>query len=240
MNSPLLLPDTEHLLGELDPREFNRLLGLPRERELSGELAAQAEWARRWYRTHARPSLLVRRFGILQIGPTGVLLDGEEHLGGAALATHLREHEAHALLAIAASAGPEIDAECAACWREGRVDQGYFLDRLGAAIAEQLLASSRSGACHQLAGTHEFLIPQLSPGCGGWSLDHQAELYRLVAEPHGALPVQLLTSGGLVPSHAILAVTGITHRAPPDKLEVCRLCDAAHCRYRRAPYGGPR
>lgn len=238
MNGPLLLPVAEHLLSELDPAEFNRLLGLPRERVLEGDLAERAEWARTWYSTHARPCLVLRRFAILEIGRDGILLEGEEYLGGTALADYLRRYEAHALLCIAASAGAEVDDECAACWRDGRLDQGYFLDRLGATIAEQLVGSSRAGTCHLLAATNECLTPHLSPGCGGWSLDHQGDLYRLLAAPHGTLPLRILTSGGLVPSNAILAVAGITHRVVSDDRLACARCNCHSCRYRRVPFGG--
>jgi hypothetical protein len=109
----------------------------------------------------------------------------------------------------AITAGTEVEDEVAKLWREERVDEAYFLDRLAAAVVEHLAASLGNGR---------------SPGHRGFGIEEQAKLHALV-EPE---EIDLLPSGMLRPVHSILAVYG-----PEDaSLSPCARCDF-RCSFRR-------
>ena len=56
------LPDTN-----VQPAEFKRLLGFPRERVLEERPRELAEWARAWYGKHGRPWVYARQAQSLSI-----------------------------------------------------------------------------------------------------------------------------------------------------------------------------
>ena len=231
----------ERIVREIGPGEFNRVLGMPRRRVLAGDLASRATWARAWYAAHGRPYACLRRHAITRIERDEVHLAGGRRLLGRVLADRLRRDEAHALIAMAVSAGPEAGETAAGLWQSGRPDEGYFLDRLGVAVVEQLLRSVMRDRSPRSEGPGERMTPHCSPGCGGWELEHQAAVWGLLYQADDAPPIRLLPSGALLPTHAVLAVAGVTRRqvrrSPQD---VCRRCDLVRCRLRRATYGGGR
>jgi hypothetical protein len=236
--------------------EFRRLLGIPRGREMAAEVRERAELARRWYAEHGRPFVAVRRVALGSAAPGSVTLETGEVITGAALAERLRDGEAHALVALAVSAGPEVAAEAARLWADDRPDESYFLDRFAAAIAEQLVWQASAALCGDATAAGEGLLPHLSPGCGRWEISAQHELMALLcAEPMPRSPatppaggedeqpvvelgpMTLLASGALKPQHSLLAALGVARRAIVATPESsCRSCDLARCRYRRAPY----
>ncbi len=236
--------------------EFRRLLGIPRGREVAAEIRERAELARRWYAEHGRPFVAVRRVALRSAAPGSVTLETGEVITGAALAERLRDGEAHALVVLAVSAGPEVAAEAARLWADDRPDESYFLDRFAAAIAEQLVWQASAVLCGDATAEGEGLLPHLSPGCGRWEISAQHELMALLcaepmsrssaAPPAGGEdeqpvlefgPMTLLASGALKPQHSLLAALGVACRAIVATPESsCRSCDLARCRYRRAPY----
>ncbi len=109
----------------------------------------------------------------------------------------------------AITAGREVEDEIANLWEADRVDEAYFLDRLAAAVVEHLAASLGNGR---------------SPGHGGFGIEEQAKLHRLVA-PEG---VELLPSGMLRPVHSLLAVYGPEEASSSP----CSRCDW-RCSFRR-------
>ena len=105
----------------------------------------------------------------------------------------------------AITAGAEVEEEIARRWREDRVDEAYFLDRLAAGVVEHLARSI--GVC---------------PGAVGWKIERHFELMTILGS--GA-PVELLPSGMLKPVHSLLAlVTG--------ESATCSKCDC-RCDFRR-------
>lgn len=232
-------PDAGELAREIDAEELSRLLGLPRHRELDGELAERAAWARAWYAERGTPYARVHRYAIVELAEQSVLLEDGRRLSGRGLAEHLRRYQAHGLAAIAVSAGDAMDAACAALWREGRPDEGYFLERLGAAVVERLLLRTTLEFCQRAELAGETLTPHLSPGCGRWELGEQHALWGLLFPDGEPGPMTLLESGGLTPKNSILAAAGLTRRAMTHSPSgACRSCGLAHCGFRRAPYGG--
>jgi hypothetical protein len=184
-----------------------------------------------------------------------VTLETGEVIEGAALAERLVAGEAHALVAIAVSAGREAADEAARLWADDRPDESYFLDRFAAAVTEQLVWQASAALCGDATAADEALLPHLSPGCGRWEISAQHQLMALLlggsmpadrdadSSRHDSEhcmtigPLTLLESGALRPQHSLLAALGVTGRAIVSTPESsCRSCDLAHCRYRRARY----
>jgi hypothetical protein len=111
----------------------------------------------------------------------------------------------------AITAGAEVEDEVAKLWREDRVDEAYFLDRLAASVVEHLAASLGNGR---------------SPGHQGFPIGEQSKLYALV-EP---AEIELLPSGMLRPVHSILAVYDLSDQSA--YLSPCSRC-SFRCSFRR-------
>lgn len=234
------LPDPGAIAAEITPQELNRVLGMPRERGLDGDLAERAAGARAWYAAHGTPYVRVYRYDIAEIGTDAVTLAGGRRLMGERLAEHLRRYDAHAIAAIAVSAGAEVDEASAAAWQDDRPDEGYFLERLGVAVVERLLFRTTLDFCQHSGQAGETLTPHLSPGCGRWELAQQHVLYTMLFPEDERGPISLLESGGLAPKNSLLAVAGITRGAVVhSRTDGCRSCSHQKCGFRRAPYGGP-
>lgn len=228
------------IAASIAPREYNRLLQLPRDRELEGDLLDRAQSARNWYSTHGKPFIASRRVELTEIFSTSILLATGTQLNSMVLAQRLRAGESHALVILAASAGIAVAEEVSRHWAEGRPDEAFFLDRFAVAVTERLLYWSAATLCRAAEPEHETLMPHLSPGCGNWDIEDQHKLMSLLAGDSATLgPLQLLPSGALHPQHSVLAAMGVTHRNfanTPDQL--CRGCDLHPCGFRRAPYAG--
>ncbi len=223
------------IAAAVTPAAYHRLLGMPRHRALHGLLAERAREARAWYARHGRPCAYSRRHAIAALGADTVRLEGGREFTSHALAERLRRCNAHAVVGLAVSAGPEIDAACRRLWQDGRHDESYFLERFGVAVAEQLIAAATLGHCRDVAGSAETITPHLSPGCGSWNLGEQRVLWDAIFPAGESGPIRLLESGGLTPQHSMLAAAGVTRQtqtaAPPD---ACRACDLQRCAFRRA------
>lgn len=237
MSDATLLLDGSQVAGEIDPREYHRLLGMPRSRPLEGLVAERAEWARDWYARNGRPYIRARRHAIVELSADTVRLEGGHRFASAAFAAHLRRWEAHAMVGMAVSAGREVDEAGEEMWQDGRPDEGYFLERFGVAVVERLVFSATLRLCQLAEGGDATLTPHLSPGCGSWELEHQRALWETIF-PDGELgPIRLLDSGGLMPKNSILAAAGVTRQVvAASALDACRSCDLERCRFRRAPY----
>jgi hypothetical protein len=226
----------------ISTREYNRLLSMPRDRELEGDLLDRATGARQWYAKYGRPFVASRRIDLTEVSPISILLENGMSLDSEVLAQRLTKGEAHALIVLALSAGTEVAEEVARHWNEGRPDEGFFLDRIAVAITEQLLFWAAATLCRSFEADQETVLPHLSPGCGHWELGDQHKLMTLLTGSQETTvlgPLEILESGGLRPQHSILAAMGITRKRfaiSPESL--CRACDLNPCKFRRAPYSG--
>jgi hypothetical protein len=151
------------------------------------------------------------------------------------------------------TAGPEVDAESARRWQDGRPDEAYFLDRFAAAVVEQLVLRAMTWLCREASAREETAIAHLSPGCGGWEFEAQRPLFELLADgavagervdgeelaPARLAPFAMLASGMLRPKSSLLAAIGLS-RDPRavGPADLCRGCDLSPCRFRRAAYSG--
>ncbi len=237
-----LSPAPAVIAARVSEAEYARLLLVPRARLAAGLLRERADAARAWYAGHGRPLALARGAEVVRVGDDAVLIAGGEALPGAALAGRVRAAEATRVLAVLASAGPEIDAAGAEAWADGRPDDGFFLERFGVAVAEELLRASAVALCREAEARGETLLPHLSPGCGDWELAAQAPLWGLLAAGAGLGAVRLHESGQLTPKASILAAIGVAARreelASLDPRDACRACDLHPCGFRRAPHRG--
>jgi hypothetical protein len=233
-------PEAAAAVGE---RELLRLLGMPRGRELQGELRARADSARAWYAAHGRPYVATRRQDVQGVGSMGVTLADGSDLRSGRLAEDLRTTDGHSVLVLAVSAGREVAAEVSRAWDEDRPDEAYFLDRFATAVTEALVRHASGAECRAASEAGETLLPPRSPGCSDFAIGDQHRLMALLgavptAQERVALgPIELLPTGALDPPHSLLAALGVTRQAvkatTPEVL--CRGCELDPCAYRRAP-----
>jgi hypothetical protein len=242
-----LRPPAAELASAVSERELLRLLGLPRGRELEGELRARADGARAWYAKFGRPFTASRRIEVRSVSATEVRLADGTELRSPALADSLLATRGHAVLVLAVSAGREVAAEVARAWADERPDEAYFLDRFAAAVTEALVLWSSGEACRTASSAGETLLPPLSPGCGRFEIGDQHRLMALLgaaqaADERLALgPIELLPSGALDPPHSLLAALGVSRqpRAATTAEGLCRACELDPCAFRRAPRSKP-
>jgi len=237
VNAPdILSVAAEEIATGVPEREYRRLLGIPRDRVLPGELADGTQRARRWYALHGRPFVAVRCVELRAVGPASVTLATGDVITSVALADRLHDGEAHALVVLAASAGLEVAEETARLWTAGRPDEAYFLDRLAAVITESLVPWTSARLCRAFSPRHERLLPHLSPGCSNWDLADQQRLMRLLGGRGTCGPMTVLASGALQPQYSLLAALGVTRRSQVATREPsCRRCDLDPCSFRRVP-----
>jgi hypothetical protein len=232
-------PVAADLAGEVADSEYLRLLGVPQAKALEGNLTETAHWARSWYAAHGRPYLAARRVTISKLGEATIELETGASFSSRALAGRLASSEAHALLALAVSAGGAVDEESRRLWEEERLEESYFLDRFGAAVTRRLVRWATRWYCRRSEPSGETLLPHLSPGCGGWDFEDQVPLLGLLMDPAKREgPLHMLPSGMLTPKNSLLAACGITRRrVAPSPSDVCGACDLSPCSFRRAPHG---
>jgi hypothetical protein len=236
------------LAGEVREHELLRLLSLPRGRALEGDLRDRAEEARTWYATNGRPYASARRAAVRSCDGDSVRLEDGTELRSGMLADRLRSGEAHAVYALAATAGREVADEVSRRWATDRPDEAYFLDRFAVAVTERLVFWAAGELCRVSEPAGETLLAHLSPGCGQWDLADQHRVMALLVGADGSPraaeaervhlgPLEMLPSGALHPQHSLLAVLGVTRRvvsASPEDL--CRDCELTPCAFRRAPF----
>ncbi len=126
---------------------------------------------------------------------------------------HGRPREMRRGQVAAFTAGPEVEARVAELWKQDRVDEAFFLDRLAAGIVEQMARA----------------IGHYSPGYKGFPIEAQAELMAILGPE---APVELLSSGMLKPVNSLLAVIAPELTSPLPSTS-CSDCDY-RCTFRRA------
>ena len=242
----MLGPCGAELAAAVTERELLRLVGMPRGRELEGDLAERARGARAWYQAHGRPFAAFRRAAVLELSGEHVWLDDGIELRSAALAEGLGATRGHAVFALAVSAGREVADEVGRLWTAERPDEAYFLDRFAAGVTEALVRWATGAVCRSASLAGETLLPPLSPGCGRFEIGDQHRLLAILqATPAGERmrlgPIDLLPSGALDPPHSLLAALGVTRQtlAASTPEDLCRGCALDPCAFRRAPFRRP-
>ncbi len=201
-------------------------MGLPACAELDERLEALFEQARSWYSQHGEPWTEARQVSIVRIVYDVIHLDHGLQLSSVLLARGLANAGAHALVVVAISAGQAVDKQISLLWETDRVDEAMFLNAYAIATVEHLRWQMGDQLRRTLGKSQTTVLPHYSPGYDGWDLADQARLFRLLESD--SLPLELLPSGGLVPSKSTLAAYGLTQRADfKEDLEQYWSCRAA-------------
>lgn len=224
--------------------EYWRLLGYPATREPSERDGELTRAARAWFADHGRPWSYRREVDVVE--KEGVLrLDGVV-LASPALQTHVRRNEIERAFLVAVSAGAGLEQQAQALWQEGKPDEYYFLETLGSAVVEQLIALTNGRICAEVEPRGWAAVAHYSPGYGRWDVSEQVALFELLRRPTAVAwpePMEVLASGMLRPKKSQLALVGLRRLRPGESAggitpgaTACRGCGLTHCQFRRQPY----
>jgi hypothetical protein len=227
---------------EVDPAEYRRLLGYPRDHQMSERAQELADAARQWYRQHGRPWFYARQVDRLDLEDGRVRIEGVP-FGSPRLAATLRQAEAHSAFLVAVGAGPEAEDEAHRRWLEEKPDEYFFLETFGSAVVEHLMTAAGARLCAWADSRDMAVLPHASPGYAQWDVAEQSRLLRLLRPADaGELPGDLaaLDSGALRPKKSQLAVFGLTLHIDRVRrlagLAPCQHCSFANCQFRRTAY----
>jgi hypothetical protein len=225
---------------DVDPAEYRRLLGYPRDHEITDRAKELIAATQEWYRRHGRPWLYLRPADRLEVKNEAICIDGIVFTSRR-LSAVLSQAEAHGAFLVAVSAGPEAEEQAHQLWLDEKTDEYFFLETYASAVVEHLITMAGARLCAWADGEEMAILPHYSPGYSQWDIAEQSQLLNLI-ESRNALPGRLetLDSGALKPKKSQLAVFGLTRFAERTQrladLVPCQNCSLANCQFRRAPY----
>ncbi len=226
----------------VQPAEYKRLLGYPKDWVVRDRARELVDWARDWYMKHGQPWVYARQADSLRIHDDGTIeIDGTSFASTRLLKT-LRDADADSAIVVAVGAGPEIEEEASRLWKDEKPDEYFFLEVYGSAIVEHLITVTGAKLCGWAEARDMAVLPHYSPGYPEWPIDEQARLLDVINQGRRLSPisVDVLESGMLRPKKSLLAVFGLTHRVERvnrlTDLVPCQNCSFTPCQYRRAPY----
>ncbi|MGA3234965.1 MAG: hypothetical protein ABSG03_01580 [Bryobacteraceae bacterium] len=235
------LADTAPLV-DIQPAEYNRLLGYPPGWTLEGRARELADMAADWFARHGRPWVYARQAESLYTANGSIQIDGVSFTSPRLQST-LQRAEAHSVILVAAGAGPELECEAQRRWRDEKPDEYFFLEMYGSAVVERLVTMTGARLCSWAEQREMAVLPHYSPGYPEWDIGEQSRLLGLVTQSGRRSlpsPLEALCSGALRPKKSLLAVFGLTHHVervrPLTGLVPCENCSFTPCQYRRAPY----
>ena len=231
---------TETPTVSVQPAEYIRLLGYPPGWVLADRARELGEWARDWYTENGRPWVYARRADTLDVGDGWIAMEGVR-FSSPRLRNTLDAAGAHGAILVAATAGPELEAEAQTRWLEGKPDEYFFLEVYGSAVVEHLVTMTGARLCAWAEAEGAAVLPHYSPGYPEWTIDEQPALHELIGRTkRQAIPIEVLESGMLRPKKSLLAVFGLTRHTDRVRrltdLSPCENCSFAGCQYRRAQY----
>jgi len=244
-NALLELADA-HPAFEVQEVEYRRLLGYPKDHELTGRALELSDWARGWYAEHGRPWWYARQASRVELsGGARIAIEGVT-LESSRLHDQLAEAGATSAVLVAVGAGRACELEARRLWEDGKPDEYFFLEVFGSAVVEALVAAASFRLCEWADGRALAVLPHYSPGYPDWHIAEQGRLRDLIGlEGRSDLAegVRVLETGMLEPKKSLLAVFGLTpHLERVQRLTSlvpCVNCALVGCRYRRAPYARP-
>jgi len=224
----------------VDPAEYSRLLGYPRDHQMSERAQELAGSTREWYGRHGRPWYFARQVNRIDVDDTRICIDGAGFTSQRLAAT-LRQAEAHGAFLVAVSAGPEAEDEAHRRWIEEKPDEYFFLETYASAVVEHLITAAGARLCAWADSESMAVLPHYSPGYSLWDIAEQSQLLSLVdSQTKLSGRLETLDSGALRPKKSQLAVFGVTRHIDRVRrltdLVPCQSCSFANCQFRRAPY----
>jgi hypothetical protein len=173
------LPDVN-----VQPAEYKRLLGYPRERVLSDRARELADWARAWYAKNGKPWVYAREAERVELTNGSIVIDGVSFTSPKMQKT-LAEAQAHSVILTLVSAGPELEAEAQRLWRDEKPDEYFFLEIFGSAVVEHLTTTTGGRLCAWAEARQMAVLPHYSPGYPEWDITQQPGLMDLVRKTRG-------------------------------------------------------
>jgi hypothetical protein len=220
--------------------EYLRLLGYPRGFALEGRALELAEGARDWFERNGHPWVYARSVDALAIDDNSLAIDGVT-FHSPRLRNTLHAAGARSAVLVAVSAGPELEEEAQARWRDAKPDEYFFFEVFGSAVVEHLVTMTGARLCAWADGEHAAVLPHYSPGYPEWVIEEQARLLELIRRSRSdATRIEAMESGMLRPKKSLLAVFGVTDQTDRvrrlTELSPCENCSFVPCQYRRAAY----
>jgi hypothetical protein len=226
----------------VQPAEYKRLLGYPRDWVVRDRARELADWARLWYAEHGQPWVYAREADTVEIAGAEVRLNGVPFTS-TRLSKTLQGAGAQGAVVVAVGAGPELEVEAQRLWLEGKPDEYFFLEVYGSAVVEHLVTMAGARLCAWAESRQMAMLPHYSPGYPEWAIDEQPRLLDLINGSRRQMPpvpVEVLESGMLRPKKSLLAVFGVTRHVERvqrlTELVPCENCSFLPCQYRRSPY----
>ncbi len=227
---------------DVSTEEYVRLLGFPRGWQLEGRSLELANGARDWYAKNGRPWIYARQADSFEIAGDSIRIDGTAFTSKR-LKNTLQQAEAHSVILVAVSAGPEAEEESRRLWVDEKPDEYFFLEIFASAVVEHLVTSAGARLCDWAENHDMAVLPHYSPGYPEWDISEQPLLLELMQrtrkQPFPA-NVEVFDTGMLRPKKTLLAVFGLTRHTERLRrltdLVPCENCSFGPCQYRRAPY----
>lgn len=226
----------------VQPQEYARLLGYPRDWVFEDRARELAEWAREWYAKNGRPWFYARQAEEFEIAGDAIRIDGAS-FSSKRLKETLEQADAHSVILVAVGAGPEAEEEAQNRWAAEKPDEYFFLEMYGSAVVEHLTTHTGARLCDWAEQHQMAVLPHYSPGYPEWDVAEQPRLLELLKRTRKEpLPsfLESLDSGMLRPKKTLLAVFGLTRHTERLRglagLIPCENCSFGPCDYRRAPY----
>ena len=221
---------------DVDPAEYRRLLGYPRDHEIGERAQELIDGARDWYHRHGRPWFYAQQIDQVGVHDSRICLDGASFTSQR-LASILRQAEAHSAFVVAVSAGLEAEEEARQLWLAEKPDEYFFLETFASAVVEQLIVNAGGRLCAWAEDDAMAVLPHYSPGYSQWDIGEQSDLLSVVSRSGLPGPLETLSSGALRPKKSQLAVFGLTRQVERAHklfdLIPCQTCSLKNCQYRR-------
>ncbi len=227
---------------QVQPSEYQRLLGYPDGHALSDRASELAHWAANWYAEHGHPWIYARETDPFDLQQGRLRIHGQDF---ASNALHDQLHRAGATngMLVVVSAGRECEEHARELWQQEKPDEYFFLEVFGSAVVEHLVTTTGARICAWAEPQGKAVLPHYSPGYTGWDVSDQVRLFDLLRNGDGAdfpRDIAVKSSGMLQPKKSLLALFGLTHHL--DRVQTlrdlvpCEACSFPNCQYRRAPF----
>ena len=222
--------------------EYKRLLGYPKEYELSGLPKELMDSTRRWYNENGAPWIYARYVEALELSDGVFRINGVD-FHSTRVYDQLVDAEAYAVVLAAVSAGKNCEGRARQLWKEEKPDEYFFMEMYGSAVVEHLIANAAGRICGWADQNTMAVLPRYSPGYPEWDILEQHKLFEVIRkDTKQKLPeeIHVMHTGMLNPKKTLLAVFGITKNLGKAQghanLIPCENCSLPNCKYRRTPY----